>query len=822
MPVYAIQPSFSGGELAPSLHARVDLAKYSVGLKTCRNFFVLAHGGVSNRPGTEFICETADSTKTTRLLPFEFNTEQTYVLEFGHQIMRVVKDGGQVIIPTANKPPAWATGTTYNAGDLVHDGSNPDNVYICIKNGSLGTMVTDTTEWYPLPELAGSTGWIIEIPTPYSDTELPQLKFTQSADVMTICHPTHAPRELTRTAHTSWSLLALTFGTTMSAPTGVSATVQNYDSAVDSTTYQYVVTSVDTSTGAESVASGSTSATNNNLSSTVTNTITWSPVSGADSYNVYKKKGGVYGFVGRADSASFKDDNIDADAADTPPTNRTIFDGTDKYPATVTYYQQRLAFAQSNNDPQTVWMSQTGNYKNFNVSEPLRDDDAVTFTIAARQVNEVRHMVPLSDLIVLTSGGEWLMVASDGKVVTPTSITLKPQGYRGISGVPPLTIGNTILYVQAKGSIIRDLAYALESDTYTGNDLTVLSNHLFAGKTVVEWAYAQSPYSLTWTILNDGTLAALTYLREHEVWGWSRHDTDGTFESVCSVAEGTEDATYFVVKRIINGTTKRYIERLHSRVFNTVADAFFVDSGLSYDGTHTGTTTMTLSGGTTWAHTEDLTLTASVATFVAGDVGNAIVLTIGSETLTCSIKSFTSTTEVTVRAGRDVPTAFQDVATGSWSKAVDELSGLSHLEGKTVSILADGNVEASQTVTSGAITISNPASKIHVGLPIQADLQTLDLEVGKSTVQGKAKTVATVTLRVEESRGGWLGPAEDNLTEFKQRAYENYGDPTALKTGDLRVTIPSQWSSTGSIFFRQDDPLPVTLLAVIPEVSVGR
>lgn len=764
MPVYTIQPSFSGGELAPSLHARVDLAKYAVGLKTCRNFFVLAHGGVSNRPGTEYVCETQDSTKTTRLIPFEFNTEQTYVLEFGHQIMRVIKDGGQVL-----------------------SGGSP-----------------------------------VQITTPYSHTDLAQLKFTQSADVLTICHPDYQPRELTRTSHTSWTLSVITFGTTMSAPTGVSSSRQNYDASADNTTYEYVVTAVDTSNGAESVASSSTSITNNSLSSTTTNTVSWSSVSGANSYNIYKKKGGVYGFVGRSDSTSFKDDNIDPDSSDTPPTNRVIFNTTDKYPATVTYYQQRLAFAQSNDDPQTVWMSQTGNYKNFNVSEPLRDDDAVTFTIAARQVNEVRHMVPLSDLIVLTSGGEWLMVANDGKVVTPTSIALKPQGYRGASDVPPLTIGNTILYIQSKGSIVRDLAYALESDTYTGNDLTVLSNHLFAGKTVTEWAYAQAPDSLAWTVLSDGTLAALTYLREHEVWGWSRHDTDGTFESVCSVAEGTEDATYFVVKRTINGTTKRYIERLHTRVFTAVEDAFFVDSGLSYDGTHTGSTTMTLSGGTTWEHTEDLTLTASASTFASGDVGNAIVLTIGSETLTCTIKTYTSGTVVTVRAGRDVPSAFQGVATGSWSKAVDELSGLSHLEGKTVSILADGNVEAQKTVSSGAITISNPASKIHVGLPIQADMQTLDLEVGKSTVQGKAKTVATVTLRVEESRGGWLGPASDNLTEFKQRAYENYGDPTALKTGDIRVTIPSQWSSTGSIFFRQDDPLPVTLLAVIPEVSIGR
>ena len=762
MPVHTIQPSFSGGELAPSLHARVDLAKYATGLKTCRNFFVQAHGGVANRPGTKFICETANSAKTTRLIPFEFNTEQTYILEFGHQTMRVIKDGGQVL----------------------------------------------------------SSGSPVSITTPYSDTELADLNFTQSADVMTICHPSHPVKEVKRTSHTAWAITSVTFGTSMSAPGSVSSTAQNYDGSNPGTSYSYVVTAVKTSTADESVASSATSVTNNNLSSTITNTISWGAVSGANSYNIFKSMGGIYGFIGRSTGTTFKDDNIEGDANDTPATARTIFNTTDEYPATVTYYQQRLVFGQTNNDPQKVFMSQTGNYHNFNISEPLRDDDAVTFTIAASQVNEIRHLVPLSDMIVLTSGGEWLMTANDG-VITPSSIQIKPQGYRGTSDAPPIVIGNTIIHIQSKGSIIRDLAFALESDSYTGNDLTVLSNHLFAGKTVREWAYAQAPHSIVWVVLSDGTLAALTYMREHEVWGWSRHDTDGTFESVCTIAEGDEDATYFVVKRTINGATKRYIERLNTRVFTEVADAFFVDSGLSYDGTHTGSTSMTLSGGSSWTHSETLTLTASGSTFASGDVGNTIVLTIGTETLVCTIQAYTSVTVVTVKAGRDVPSAFRGVATTSWTKGVDEISGLSHLEGKTVAILADGNVEAQKTVSSGAITISNPASKIHIGLPIQADVQTLNLELGQPTQQGKKKSISAVTLRVEESRGGKIGYDSDHLTEFKQRAYEPYGTATSLKTGDIKVTMPSTWASEGSIFFRQDDPLPMTLLAVIPEVSVG-
>jgi hypothetical protein len=252
-----------------------------------------------------------------------------------------------------------------------------------------------------------------------------------------------------------------------------------------------------------------------------------------------------------------------------------------------------------------------------------------------------------------------------------------------------------------------------------------------------------------------------------------------------------------------------------------VADAFFVDSGLSYDGTHTGSTSMTISGGTTWEHGETLTLTASSSTFVSGDVGNTFVLTIGEETVLCTVTAYTSGTVVSVTAGRDVPTAFRSVATTSWAKGVDEISGLDHLEGKTVSILADGNVDTQKTIASGSLTISNPATKIHIGLPIQADIETLNLELGQPTTQGKTKSISSVTLRVESSRGGKVGFDEDNLTEFKQRAYEAYGEPTTMKTGDIKVTVPAKWSNSGSLFYRQDDPLPMTLLAVIPEITIG-
>lgn len=681
---YLIQPSFAGGELAPSLHARVDLAKYQVGLKTCRNFMVLAHGGVTNRAGTTFVGEVQNSGNVTRLIEFEFNTEQTYVLEFGDYVMRIIKDGGLVIDP--------------------------------------------------------GTGQIVEITTPYPSSDVRDINFAQSADTMTLCHPNYPPYELTRSDHHVWNLATITFGTTLVTPTGLGITANGKDTAQPTTTYSYKVTSSTTDPVIESLPSAAVTVNNNALTSTTTNTITWNAVPGADQYHIYKLQGGIHAYVGTSDGTSFTDDNIKPDMEDTPQQAKNPFSGPGNYPAVANYFQQRLVFAQTDNDPQSVFMSQSGDYHNFNTSVPLKDSDAITLTIASRQVNKIRHLVAMSNLMLLTSGGEWDLSGSDG-TISPSTVGVKPRGYRGAAAVSPLTVGNAVLYVQAMGSIVRDLQYGdfgTQSGNLNGMDLTVMANHMFAGHTIVDWAYAQTPNSIIWAVRDDGLLLGLTYLKEHEVYAWHRHDTDGQVESVCSIREGHEDAVYFVVKRTVGGVERRYVERLHTRQFEDVADAFFVDCGLSYDGAPATT-----------------------------------------------------------------------------------ISGLDHLEGKTVSILADGNVHVQRVVQGGEITLNQAASKVHIGLPIEADIETLNLEVGDQMTQGRRKSISSLTIRVEKTRGGFLGPDAGNLIEYKQRDFEGYGDPIDMHTGDLRVTLPDMWGDQGGVFIRQSDPLPMTILAVIPEVTIG-
>jgi hypothetical protein len=336
-----------------------------------------------------------------------------------------------------------------------------------------------------------------------------------------------------------------------------------------------------------------------------------------------------------------------------------------------------------------------------------------------------------------------------------------------------------------------------------------------------------------WAVRDDGELLALTYVREHEVWGWHRHDSgDGDlFEAVIAIPEGNEDAVYAVVARTINGATKRYIERLHTRVVSDVAaDSFFVDSGLSFDGTNTGSTTLTLSGGTTWSVDEDLLLTASGAQFVAGDVGNQYRLTEGGLTLRLEVTVYINPTHVTVRALRSVVvdadgndyTVFRTGVRTTWSRAVDEVSGLDHLEGRTVAICADGAEETQAVVTAGAVSVATPAAILHVGLPITADVELLDLEdPNGETLVGRKKLIVAATALVRRSAAFSAGPDEDHLKSCNFRDTEDWDEPTALETDAVSIALSSTWDNNGRVFIRQTAPLPLELLAVVRHGELG-
>lgn len=498
------------------------------------------------------------------------------------------------------------------------------------------------------------------------------------------------------------------------------------------------------------------------------------------------------------------------------------------YPGEVEFFSDRLVFAGTPSQPQTLWMSETGNYTSFGKSQPIEDTDSINATINARQVNAIRDLVPLDALVILTTGGEWKTTGGQDDVLTPTTVGFKPQTYYGTSNVPSIIIGNTALFVQNRGYTVRDLGYQFESDGYTGSDLTVFSSHLLEGKPIREWAYQQVPYSIVWVVREDGVLLALTYMREQEVVGWTPMEIDGFVESVCCVPEGTEDAVYVVVRREVDGAQKRYVERLSSRLITDVRDATFLDSHLTYDGRADGSVSLYLSniGSGGWTKDDLISVSANMGAasiFTADSVGDWLHIygATDDDMLRIRITEYSAGSVVRGIPHRTVPEAWRSVELYDWGMAVDTITGLDHLEGETVGVLGDGYVQAQQVVTGGEITIT-PAVVVHVGLPYVSDFETLDINVpGGETVRGRSKVVKEVSILVQDSRSIRVGPDADHLDEIEPREAEGYQSPPDLLTGLTEATISSSWSEGGRIFIRQSDPLPLSILGVIPSVVFG-
>ena len=199
----------------------------------------------------------------------------------------------------------------------------------------------------------------------------------------------------------------------------------------------------------------------------------------------------------------------------------------------------------------------------MNTSTPSKDSDAITRTIASREVNEIRHLLSLNVLLVWTSGAVWKAWAgAQADVMTPANCAVKPQSYEGIADIPPIATESSAVYVTASGKKVRDVAYEFASDSFQGRNVSILAGHLFEGRTIEEWAYAKDPDGIIWCVRSDGVLLGFTYLKEHDVYAWRRHVTDGLVESVACITEGSETILYLAVKRTVGGQTVRYVERM--------------------------------------------------------------------------------------------------------------------------------------------------------------------------------------------------------------------------------------------------------------------
>ena len=518
--------NFTGGEVTPTLSARYDLQKFGSFLQCCENFIPNLHGDIERRPGMRFI---ADLGGKSVLIPFQFNTE-------------------------------------------------PENNYVLIfREGSITVASADGL-------LSG-----VSIESPYALDDVYTLSTAQAGDIVYLAHKNYVLRKLTRSGTApdyEWALEEVVLNQSIAAPAAPTVTFvrdNGDDSAPLNYTLRYVVTAVD-GDGVESVASAVGSTSGKYPTDWVVGNhvdLAWTAVDGAEEYNVYRESAGYYGFIGVSRSTSFQDQNFEPDTATTPKEDWNPFEGGNN-PATVAFHQQRLVLGGTKDDPASFFMSRTGDYENFRKSRPLQDDDPVEYMLASGSIDEIRWMASFGDLLIGTSGAEY-KATSSGAAITSSDVQISVQSYWGSSGLAPLIIGQSVMHCQRSGSHVRDLYYSWESDGYAGNDLSLLAPQLVESHHIMQWAFQQSPGSNIWAVRDDGVLLCLTYMKEQNVYGWSRHVTQGKVLSVAVISGSQEDVVMLVVEREMGGVKKYFLERLAGRFRDAdgIGDAFYVDCGLT-------------------------------------------------------------------------------------------------------------------------------------------------------------------------------------------------------------------------------------------------
>ena len=803
-----IQSSFNAGELSPTLDGRVDLAKYGYGCAKMENFYPLVQGGARKRSGTRFVNEVRDSADVTRLIPFEFNTTQAYILEFGNLYMRVYKDGGQVL---------------------------------------------------------DSLSAIYEIATPYPSSTLDAIQYAQSADVLYLAHPDWNPRKLIRTAHDAWTLSIIAFNHVPFEPTNLDVAVKircsdttgegrtltsaSADATCDTTNTNTTVTmestadihagmavsgsGIPTSTTVASVTNSTTfelsaaaTATAANVTLTFQHAVftsnmiggqfklsellgsnhgVWEPRSDNTAYGGSLSVGGSVYFennayeltekttglvtgtsapihdVGIASDGKFKWKflhsgdgyvTITAVAADgftatcdvvkrlpdsvvgvvAEATHRWAhgaWTGKNGYPRSVSFFEDRLWWAGTDNNPQTLWASRTSNYENHQIID--LDESAMIFTLNTDQVNVIEWINAGRKLTIGTAGGEFICSAAlEGEALTPGNVSVvRHSTYGSKSNVAPERVEQVLLFVQRAGRKLRELVYDDAVNSYVAPDMTILADHITLGG-ITRMAFQQEPNRMVWATLATGDLICFTYERSQQVTAWHRHTLGGTDSKVESIAviphpDGDQDQLWMIVSRTIGGVTKRFVEFMEPE----------------------------------W-----------------------------------------------LRSNARTSAFFIDSGLSYSGVAVTSVTGLSHLEGQTVSILADGATHPDRVVASGTVTMDRSATVVHVGLPYSATLQTMRLEGGASdgTAQGKTKRITNVVVRLDQTGGGLrYGPTEvdADMDEFFIRdSYDPMSEAVPLFDGDTDVLPwPSGYEQDGKVTIRHTLPLPCTITAIMPQLN---
>lgn len=842
----SIQTAFTAGELSPRLHGRVDIDRYKHGLATLQNMTVFPHGGATRRNGAKFISATkAGTTTRVRLVPFEFSTTQSYILEFGENYLRFYRDQGQISAIFNVTGATQANPVVVTMAD--HSLENGDKVFI----QNVGGMVEINNRTFTVAnktattvELSGEDGTghtaytsggtatlvqggpfsvdfssdfsnseaaeALEVATTYTEVELDELQFAQSADTLYIVHQDHAPAILTRSSHTSWTLSDISF-TAQPSEWGAG----NYPRVIAFFEERL-----------------------------------WLGATPDEPQTLWASKTGDFTNFTQAPFSDSVSGVTKASPAVVSVTSHPFSIG-----ATVTFAEivgmtelndRTFVIEAATNTTFTITVDSTsfGAYVSGGIATGMvSSDSSLEYTIASDEVNAIQWLSPGKVLVIGTVGGVFIASgATPEEAITPTNIRIVEQTSHKSAFIQPIRISDKVLFVQRAKRKIRQFVFDFDTDGFIAPDITLLAEHITLGG-IVAMAYQEEPDSIVWVALATGDLIALTYQPDQEVVAWHRHILGGASDSAGSppvvesvavippVAATGRDEVWIQVRRIKNGgSVVRYIEVIDAGLLDDerVEDSTFLDSYLSLDDP-VSITAMT--------QASPIVVTATAHGFSDGDtvlISNIIETTTNPDDtedfsrlnkVKFLVANKTANTfELTDLNSNDIDgLAFSAYVSGGEVRlVVTTVTGLDHLNNCKVDILGDGAVLPSETVSSGQITLDTASAKVTVGLGYVSRLKTLNIEGGSAdgTAQGKTKRIRRMVARIFRSVGLKIGIDATKLDEVPFRdAADNMDEPIPLFTGDKTLPVPGGFDKKGQLILQQDQPLPLTVLALVQQVK---
>lgn len=829
--------NFSAGELSPKLRGRYDLQFYPNGCERIENFICETQGPARFRNGFRFVLNTKDNQEAT-LIPFEFNDEQAYILEFTDELMRIYKDGGIVVedglaisgITKAN--PAVVTIAAPAALNIT-GATNANPCVLTIANHDL--VVGDSIQIAAVGGMTQLNGNTYTVDATTTNT----VTLNVNSTAYGVYTSGGTAQRLTRHRYSNGDEIFI------SDVVGMTEVNRGPFTVANKTNSTFELSGVNSTNYTTYVSGG--------LSKRIVE-IT-SPYAAEDIVELNYAQTADTMFIAHSLYEPRKLTRTDDTAWSFATYTRTSdpFTMAGDYPRAVAFYEQRLVYGGTLNDPQKLWFSVSDNYSDHTTGSNA--DDAMEYTIASEKANIIRWLAPTEkQLVIGTSGGTFKATGSQtDEAITPSSISIKPSGAFGSAAIAPVRTDNQIIFVQRGQKTVRSYEFDILQDGFVNVDRNLTADHVaerFASVSQISQLALQTGRpDVIWGAKLDGELLGLTYKIKEQVSGWHRHTTrkniDHGFESVATLPlESGDDQLWVVTKRTIDGQTRRFVEYMDSPVvfpersdyytgqdneeedqenylrdlFEAQKQSYHLDAGGTYDSLVTNTT---ITPGAVSGNS--VTFTAGASLFATTDVGREIWAK--NKNGRARIISRSSDTVVTCK----ITVAFDDTDTipaNEWYLTISEISGLEYLEGETVQVVTDGGVHPDCTVENGAIQLDYEASVVHWGFKYEGFLKTMRLETGIGSPNGISQSKPINVSRLGVLFFNTLGASYGtSLYSLEAIDFRSSGDkmnrPAPAFSGFKDVQVSNEWEADKHVIISQRQPLPcvVQLIGAYEETS---